>query len=234
MGEDDQTFSYTSNEQLKLLVALLAESSIELSVHMMAVVPEEFRKLRDRICSLRGTGNRKDEEESKPLLEKIIEQAKEHRVLPFTSLKCDFAIYGRAQIESAYGFRRIEDNPFIGGEHPLAFVEGWRVYGINMTDARKERDIRVIKETAISIPSDKYTITSIRAGLNPCDYTSDHYFDGTDYDGYLWAGDGTITLTGAAKVKGGFDKMLKKLAEMGIKPVQKLPEGHIALPAPRT
>lgn len=234
MGEDEQKFSYTSQEQLKLLVALLAESSIELSAFMGATVPDEFRGLRDRIYEMRRTFRGKEElEQSEPLLERLIEQAREYKVLPFTSIRCDFAINGRPQIEPAYDFWRIDD-PFFGGENPLAFVEGWRVSSICMTNARKKRDIKIIKETVIGIPTEKYTIRSISAGLDPRDYTSDHYFDGTDYSGHLNASDGTITLTGAAKVKGGFDQLLKKLAEMGIKPAQNLPTPTPELPAPRT
>ncbi|HLF54255.1 MAG TPA: hypothetical protein VI612_00860 [Candidatus Nanoarchaeia archaeon] len=229
MGEE-QVFSYTSPEQLKLLVGLLAESSIRLDVWMRAAVPEEFVGLREELDRYDVYHHPEDKEQQKRLeteVGKLFELAQTARVLPFTSLQDNFYC-GGTQIKHKYAFHRAKFKfPWNEAIHPLRILEGWRFYTIGLQEAEKPADIQQVKQTVVNMPTDRYVITNINAGLNPRDYTSDHYYDGTDYDGHLFASNGTITLTGSAAVPERTTKLLEALLKIGVKPER------TALPAPR-
>lgn len=67
-----------------------------------------------------------------------------------------------------------------------------------------------------------YVVDYISMGLNPRSYTSDHYYDGTDYSAHLYVGGGEITITGDFK-----EKEMKELPD-----ILRALEGQITLALP--
>ena len=231
MGKFDkeQVFSYQSQEQLKLLVGLLSENSIEASLGLKAVVPEDFDTLHNLISKYSGNYSKELVPTLRHAADRLLAIATEQKVLPFDTLRFKFYFGSKPDVEH-HGhalWRELELERF---EHPRAFTEGWRYFSIRMDEARNPEHIRMIKETAASLDTTKYHITSLSAGLNPQDWQHE-YAGGTDFDGRLWAGGGEVTITGMKttdKQKEGTPHLLEHLLKIGMTPV---PQG---LPAPRT
>ncbi len=216
--EERHNYTYERQDQLKLLISLLAENSLELSVNMKAVVPREFDALIERILrekqmdtdAVRALAPEGSIEERYAahrevvgnLLEELAKEAERLKVFPFTSLSCLFPLYWGPDIKHTFpyhfkGHKRIDELYFRLLASPLALLRGWRFHSIWMEDARDGTNIRVVKDTAVNTPEDQYIITSVYAGLNPRDWGGGcSYTSGTDYDAHLSAENGIITVSG--------------------------------------
>ena len=220
--EDKVAFKYDNQKQLKQLIGLLADKSIELSAWAFATAPEEFHNLHNKINEVSYKGSLCTKEELKvlkSLTKEISEWSKQLKIFPFTSLEFN-EIYRTAQIKHNFPYYDYDnrdnqsDLSLFIDSNPLNIINNnFRFYSIQIRELREKKDINLAKNVLINLDENQYKIKSLNAGLNPSDYTSDHYYGGTSYDGQLWVNDGLIEITG---MKINKDKFIENITKIGM------------------
>ncbi len=183
-------FTYSSPEQLKILAGLLTEHPMEVSVDLVAVVPDVFERAHTDVFKysnpdLSGYPSRNES------LERLRTIADEVHVLPCTSLRYLFQ-FGMQMVHDRH--HHPSDLGLDDELHSRHLIEGWRYRSIHFEKARKQEHIQLVKQVAVHLPSDKYAISSFTARLNPRDWNKRCCRWTTD-EGKMTAQDGFVTIT---------------------------------------
>src|SRR3989344_1906996 len=236
--EDELTFRYDNQTQLKQLTEILSNYSIELSAGAHAVVPEDFSKLYEKVLTKSQTQRhfdptdsrdvqQRDEEikELRKLTKEITQYSKKLKVFPFTSLKLDgtskspniehkFPYYDRRHTDEYSE----EDLAHFLDSNPLNIVnDNFRFCSIWVDCIRGRKDIMLAKNVLTNLNEDQYKIGWINARLNPYDYTSDHYCDETSDNGSLHTEKGLVIITRMKIGKDSQNKLIENINKIGMK-----------------
>lgn len=220
-------FHYETPAELRRLLETISENSVELTVWMNAVVPDEFHtlweKLHPSLADTRfGEGEHLRRARFAEDLQRLVELAHKERVMPYTEFVSHSGYDLKVKYGDGYPYTAPEEirDLFERLQHPLFVAQGWRFYLIRMGDTDSEDSIKKIKEVALGLPPDKYVIKHIKAGLNPRTHGGNGY-DYTEHDAELSAGKGIVTLTIEREdaIDQVVDQMTLKLGEQGIKPL---------------
>ncbi len=204
-----------------LVMELLSDEGVSANVSLEVPEMEMFVKERNAFSRMDEQTFKENFDRYKDYISRILEK----NIVPHFSLNFEgewkeptvkniryiTGPYGRV-IPEAY---ELESNPanFSRERFQMIIFEGFN---------GKEK-IRQLKEAVGKFTEGgKYEIFNVKAGLNPRPYTSDHYYDGVDYDGHLFAGGGNMTISGnfpenfdfrkfVPKVLPGRQKMLEQL-----------------------
>ncbi|MEK6849695.1 MAG: hypothetical protein AABY01_03950 [Nanoarchaeota archaeon] len=229
------SFKYESPDTLRVLVNALSENSVEMSVGLKPVLPEqifsEIYKLTQKIEVIRDQIPWNEQE--KPMLEVLLrlgDIAEEYQILPLTSLLCDYSIgRGRPELKNEMVPTNESSKVFAAAHRvmPPAHMNDRRPLSIYFREARGTDNIQLIKTSVLELPKEKWSVSSVYVGLNPRDWSSE-YYGGTDYDAHLSAGKGKITISGdwkeemvAQKYTEQVQKMLVGEQLLLVAPVQK-------------
>lgn len=220
-------FHYETPAELRRLLETISENSVELTVWLNAVVPDEFHtlweKLHPSLADTRfGEGEHLRRAKFAEDLQRLVELAHKEKVMPYT----EFVSRIGHTPEVRYGSGYYHYTPpeimelFSKLQHPLFVAQGWRFYFIGVDNARDPETIKTVKELALGLAPDKYVIKHIKAGLNPRTRGGNGY-DYTEHDAELSAGKGVVTITFEREdaIDKVVDQMTLKLGEQGIQPL---------------
>ncbi len=217
----ERKYRYETQDQLKLLISLLAESSVKASVMFQAVASTDFYVLHDTANQLARKIDHQSKERVEtvllPILRELVPLAEEWKVIPFTTIEYDFSISSTMEVRrySPYHYENQECIELYSRLDEMQLVySGWVPVLISMMEAKQRQHILRLKNTVKNLVPNRYHVTYFRVGLNPVDLgTSDHYYDrGTGYDATVEAGEGIITVNGK-----NTEPIVEPLKRIGIK-----------------
>ncbi len=172
----------------KNLVNLLAkERDVELSVTLAATAPEGFHDLAERCMKLEKLSAAEAGTELAGISPGLIERSRRLRILPFTTMTCDFNSYLGPKVVHHYPYE-FERPPevdllFFLCTNPVSMLS-WRPRMIFLDEARKEQSLTIVRDTVRLLTPHKYFISGLRAGFKPRDWGHE-YCGGTDYDAHI-------------------------------------------------
>ena len=213
-------YRYENIGFLKFLVNMLGEKGVEANVtlwpnELFGELEEERKKFRDM--------NEKNAKENIEAYRGFVKKLINKGIIAGwrLSFNNNFRQNNEPKIERLSHFRNFNsfgsvfDEPYATLVHPANFM-GKKWESVNLNDFLGEESIRRLKETVALFSQNGYTLVDVHAGLNPRSYTSDHYYDGVDYDGHLSARNGILSVYGTLPEDFDFSELIPK----------KLPEGQ--------
>ena len=189
-----------------LLFEILSAKSTVVGTVLELIEMDNFREERNRFYKM-------SEEEFKIKLEEysaFMLKLNQAGIVADKVIEFD-CIYHEGKI-TEYGPHSLHSHKMLS--HPSNLLAG-RFAQVSFGGFEGEEKIKRLRETArILIDNNGYRIVNVRAGLNQRPYTSDHYYDGVDYDGHLFAAGGNFNISGYFPEDFDFRKLiLKKLPE---------------------
>jgi hypothetical protein len=194
-------YTYKNPDFLRFLVSILGDKGVEAGVSFW---PNEFfgelGQERSRFKKMHREEFMKNLEAYKQFLSKL----KAKGIIPGWRLVFDYSFRqnNEPKIEKIYPYSKLEnegltidDEPHVTLVHPVNFINGkWEE--IDLTNFLGEKSIRRLKEAVEFFSEKGYTLINVSGGLNPQPYTADHYVNGVDYDGHLFATGGIVEISG--------------------------------------
>ena len=211
-------YKYENPGFLRFLVNILSGQGVQASVLLWPnEILGELEKERSRFRDM-------DEEDTLKSLEaygEFLKKLKNLGIIPgwYLSFDNESRQNNEPEIKKLQHYRNsnrfgtVYDEPYATLVHPANFL-GKKWESVSLHNFLGEESIRRLKEAVASFSENGYTLVRVNANLNPRYYTSDHYYDGVDYDGHLSAGEGTLVMYGSFPEDFDFSKLIpKKLTE---------------------
>lgn len=206
-------YKYENPGFLRFLVDILGEKGVVANAYMC---PNELDgELEDTRRKFFRMGKEEFERNFESYLQ-FYSKLREHGIIPGMILKFDYS-FGQndgPKIEQLIPYRREQYEGYsekLRGllMSPANFI-GKRWEGISFESFFGEQSIRNLKKSVEMFSNEGYSLVQVRANLNPQPYTSDHYHDGVDYDGHLFAGGGNMEISGNFPEDFDFSRFIPK------------------------
>ncbi|MBI4116433.1 hypothetical protein HY449_01675 [Candidatus Pacearchaeota archaeon] len=184
------------SEFLRFLVTnLLSDKGVAANVYLEVPEMEMFWKERSEFSRMDEQTFKKNFDKYRNYLSRILNKnIIPHYSLDFNGGDREPRVKNIRYIKDQHGgvipeAYELESNPanFSRERFQMVYFEGFN----------GEEQMKKLKESVGKfVEGGRYEIFKVSAGLNPRSYTSDHYYDGVDYDGRLFAGGGNLEIGG--------------------------------------
>lgn len=202
-------YQYTNPEFLKFLVNMLGEEDVEASVFLRAKEMKEFKEEGEKFRRMSNETLEKNLEIYKEFLSRVSSRG----IIFEWNLVFNYEHRQFNEPEIKYTGRNFR--PVVSGEPQITLTDpsnfiGEKWEGVNLSYFQGKESIRKLKKAVLNFTNNGYDLIDVYASLNPQPYTSDHYFDGVDYDGHLFATDGVLEISGKLPEDFDFSKFIPK------------------------
>lgn len=218
-------YRYENPDFLNFLVDILGEKGVQAGAYLEAKEMEEFREEKNNLLSM----NEKEFMENFEKYKSLIQTMKGKGIIPGWCLafNYDYRQNDTPEVKKLHTnrfgneFSTVHDEPHLTLVHPENFTGGkWE--GISFSNFEGEKSVRRFKESVRGFVEKGYNLIRVSANLNPQPYTSDHYNDGCDYDGHLFAAGGEMTLCGKFPEDFDFNRFVPKQLPQSQKMLEQL------------
>ncbi len=210
------------NEFLKFLVMdLLSDKGVVANVYLEVPEMEIFREERNKFSKMDEQTFKENFDRYKEYISRILNKnIIPHYRLNFEGGRREPHVKNIRYLKNEHG--GVIPEAYELESHPTNFSRE-RFQEVSFEGFNGETQIKKLKEAVGKFTErEKYKIVQIRAGLNPRDYTSDHYYDGVDYDGHLFAGGGNFEVSGNFPENFDFRRFVPKILPEGQRMLEQL------------